>query len=299
MELSHAESVLSFNCEGETLLGIVSTPKSTAQTSELGIVIVVGGPQYRAGSHRLFVRLARSLAGATYTTLRFDYAGMGDSSGSQRDFLAINSDILAAIDALTLTRPYLKRIVLFGLCDAASACLLYCEACSDPRVCGLILLNPWVRSAQSLARTQVKHYYLQRLRERGFWMKLLSGRVAASAVLGLVDNLKISIRKTATPENIDKSFQTRMAAAWADPRRAILLVLSEQDHVAKEFTEICEISPDWHGKLTSPHVNIKILTSADHTISAHAKKDELISAITAWLDQQTKAQSKAESDAKY
>lgn len=284
MQLSYTERVLSFSCQGEALLGVVSTPKILDQKSGLGVIIVVGGPQYRAGSHRLFVRLARSLAGAGFTTMRFDYSGMGDSGGAQRDFLAVSPDIKASIEALVLARPDLQRIVLLGLCDAASASLLYCEDCNDPRICGLVLLNPWVRSNQSLARTQVKHYYLQRLRQPEFWKKLLSGRVAASALGGLAGNLKTAIRTTANSQSTDLSFQSRMAKAWADSRRPILLVLSEQDHVAKEFLEICRTAPDWQGKLASTHVEIKHLVSADHTISAKSKKDELITTITAWLD---------------
>ena len=50
------ETALTFACQGETLLGVLSEPPSPTDTCML---IVVGGPQYRAGSHRLFVQLAR------------------------------------------------------------------------------------------------------------------------------------------------------------------------------------------------------------------------------------------------
>ena len=36
------------------------------------------------------------------------------------------------------------------------------QATRDPRVAGLALLNPWVRSDAGLARARVKHYYRQR-----------------------------------------------------------------------------------------------------------------------------------------
>ena len=39
------------------------------------MVIVVGGPQYRAGSHRQFTLLARHIAAAGYPVLRFDARG--------------------------------------------------------------------------------------------------------------------------------------------------------------------------------------------------------------------------------
>ena len=78
------ETVLAFPCEGERLLGVVSAPEDALVTGDLGVVIVVGGPQVRAGSHRQFVQLARHLAAQGLPTLRFDVRGMGDSSGPQR-----------------------------------------------------------------------------------------------------------------------------------------------------------------------------------------------------------------------
>jgi hypothetical protein len=45
------------------------------------VVIIVVGPQYRAGLHRQFVSLARTLSTAGFLVLRYDYRGMGDSDG--------------------------------------------------------------------------------------------------------------------------------------------------------------------------------------------------------------------------
>ena len=68
------ESVLSFVCEGEPLVGILAEPDGTP--AEVGVVIIVGGPQYRAGSHRQFTLLARHLAARGFAVLRFDYRSM-------------------------------------------------------------------------------------------------------------------------------------------------------------------------------------------------------------------------------
>ena len=64
MSLDYSESVLTFRCESDELLGIVSVSLANESANDVGIIIVVGGPQYRAGSHRQFVQLARSLAGS-------------------------------------------------------------------------------------------------------------------------------------------------------------------------------------------------------------------------------------------
>ena len=91
-----------------------------------GIVIVVaGGPQYRAGAHRQFVSLARRLAARGYPVLRFDLRGMGDSGGSHLGYQHSEPDIRAAIDTLTAEQPEVDEVVLFGECESASGILFY------------------------------------------------------------------------------------------------------------------------------------------------------------------------------
>jgi alpha/beta superfamily hydrolase len=71
-----AERVILFPCAGETLIGILAMPEVSR---DVGVIILVGGPQYRVGGHRQNVQLARRLSEAGYVTLRFDYRGTGDS----------------------------------------------------------------------------------------------------------------------------------------------------------------------------------------------------------------------------
>jgi exosortase A-associated hydrolase 1 len=280
---SYQESVLSFACEGESLLGIVSTP-TKEEANGIGVIIVVGGPQYRIGSHRLFVRLARSLADKGFTVLRFDYRGMGDSSGTLRDFQAVNLDIKAAIDALLKTKPSLLQIVLWGLCDGASASLLYCDNTQDSRVHGLVVLNPWARSAASLARTQVKHYYLQRLRQLDFWKKLSSGKVAITALRDLAKSIQKSLKSSDQQNATQISFQDRMARAWTHSDRKILLLLSEQDYTAKEFLEVRQSSQSWSKAIQSKNTQQIELKGADHTLSNCESAHQAFTAIEDWLN---------------
>jgi uncharacterized protein len=274
------EEALALSCDGEQMLGILSTPLADA-SCDVGVVIVVGGPQTRVGSHRQFVMLARHLAANGLAVLRFDVRGMGDSTGPLRGFEDISPDIGVAIDSLTRHVPTVRRVVLWGLCDGASASLLYLAHRSDPRVAGLCLLNPWVRSAASQARTQVKHYYRDRLRQRDFWLKLARGQVAISAIRELWQKLS-QARSTPT----DDSFQGRMAEAWRRFAGPTLLVLSGNDYTAREFLEYTSRHPAWVGLLQRTTVTTLHAEEADHTFSDRAQQSKLEHAVSSWLGNQ-------------
>lgn len=281
------EAALSFSCADQTLFGILAHPE---QPQDLGIVIVVGGPQTRVGSHRQFVLLSRALAAAGYPVLRFDVRGMGDSSGAQRSFEAITPDIGAAIDALQSASPTVKRIVLWGLCDAASAALLYCDETHDPRIAGLCLLNPWVRSAATLAKTQVKHYYGQRLLQKEFWVKLLSGRLN---VVGALAELLHKLGQATAKTEPHLGFQERMARGWKDFTGPILLILSGNDYTAKEFLEYATGAASWRGLLEQAGVTRFDLPNADHTFSSAKWRDTVAESCLRWLDTISERQPRA------
>ena len=275
------DEALTFDCAGERLFGILSRPEAARDT---GVVIVVGGPQTRVGSHRQFVLLARTLAAAGFPVLRFDVRGMGDSAGAQRSFDALTPDIRAAIDTLQSHYPEMRRIVLWGLCDAAAAALLYLDETADPRIAGLCLLNPWVRSAASLARTQVKHYYGQRLLQREFWAKLASGKLnVLAAVAELLRKLgQASGKAKAGPQ---LSFQQRMARSLGGFSGRTLLILSGDDYTAKEFLEYTASDAAWRGLLDRPDLTRVDIAAADHTFSSHEWRKTVENACLDWLIQ--------------
>jgi len=279
------ERALLMPCEGERLLAVLTSPADLTPRQSSGVLVVVGGPQYRAGSHRQFVQLAHAFAGHGFPVLRFDARGMGDSTGALHDFLHQTPDIGAAIDTLC-QRAGVERVLLWGLCDGASAALLYLHERADPRVTGLCLLNPWVRSAQSLARTHVRHYYRQRLLEPAFWRKLLRGGVAVKAARDLVGNLRAARSGRVSP-TASLPFQDRMAAAWRAFAGPIQLVLSGNDLTAREFVEFTRQSPAWHGLTQGRNVTPLDMPDVDHTFSGPGQKEALEQAVLQWWQQQT------------
>lgn len=274
------EDALVFDCAGESLVGILG---GAGLAASRGVLIVVGGPNYRAGSGRQFTLLARRLAESGVPTLRFDYRGMGDSGGDARTFERVSDDIRCAIDRFVAAVPGLKDVVIWGLCDAASAALMYAHA--DARVSGLVLLNPWVRTTQGLARVHLKHYYVQRLFQASLWQKLARGefdfRGAASALRRIVAEALGA--RGAGSSQAEVSFLERMERGLRDFRGKVLLILSGNDLTAQEFKDFVAASKRWQDLLAREGVSRQDLPDANHTFARRDWRDQVERWTEAWV----------------
>ena len=278
--MSGRETPFAFTCRGDSLVAIYHQATGAPRR---GVVIVVGGPQYRVGSHRQFVLLARALAESGIPVLRFDYRGMGDSEGEFAGFEAIDLDIAAAIDAFVAHCPSLREIVLWGLCDAASASLFYAH--QDARVRGLVLMNPWVRTTSGEAKTYLKHYYTARLLDGAFWRKLLSGRFEFGAslrsFLGMVRKAGSGAASSLPAQpmlagDTTRPLPDRMAEGLRRFDGRVLLMMSGNDLTAREFEDAARASPLWRQLLAAPRVTQRRLEAADHTFSRREWRDQVI-----------------------
>lgn len=280
--MSYSERAVSFDCAGEQLLGVVSLPSAG---SDLGVLIVVGGPQYRVGSHRQFVHLARHLASAGFPVMRFDTRGMGDSSGVFPGFENIGLDIDCAVKALRLEVPSIRRVVLWGLCDAASAVMI--NAASMEGIASIVLLNPWVRTAETLATTEVKHYYHKRLLDPAFWRKLMSGRVAVISslreYLGKLAQQLFQRKKSGHHESESGDFREKMVRGWKAFAGSSLLILSGRDLVAAEFKGFASSHPVLSQLCQQGGVISREFLEADHTFSGRKHCQDVEAATLAWL----------------
>jgi exosortase A-associated hydrolase 1 len=286
--MTGVERAITFDCAGESLVGVLAQPPADTQCSDIGVLIVVGGPQYRAGSHRQYVRLARLLAADGHVVLRFDVRGMGDSTGAPRSFEALDEDIAAARKALLHAAPQVRRLVLWGLCDGASAALLYCARRRPQDIAGLCLVNPWLRSVETRARTQFRVYYRQRLLEREFWLKLASGGIALRALRELTANLRAAFARDGPSRRADAAdapgdFRRQMALGWQRFNGAILLVLCSADFTAREFLDGSSTLPEWSGALSRSGVTRLDVPDSDHTYSTAAAREIVETGARRWL----------------
>jgi exosortase A-associated hydrolase 1 len=275
------EIPLLFDVDGATLFGVASVP---AEPAQIGVVIVVGGPQYRVGSHRQFVLLARALADAGIATLRFDCRGMGDSEGVAAGFEAIGPDIQGAIDAFMGVVPEVRSIVLWGLCDGATAAAFY--AADDPRIAGLALYNPWVRTVAGESRVLLRNYYSVRLLAPDFWRKALAGRLQFRAsLIEFVRRIGQTVRRDPASPQKDAmhALPDRLARAVARFKRPMLVGLSGNDFVAAEFKSSCVSNEQLGSCFRQGHVTRADFAQADHTFSNGTWRREVEATSIAWI----------------
>ena len=184
--------------------------------------------------------------------MRFDYRGMGDSTGGPSSFDDVAADIAAAIDTMQASCPSLRHVVLCGLCDAASASLIYWQVTRDSRVAGMVPAEPVgpIRSEPGPGAHQAL------LRQAAF------GK-------GILDEARAGTRRR-RPRNPRSHrefprgsrvhdggkarrrfiFQDRMAAGLRTFDGPVLLVLSGRDLTAKEFVTMAR--PIHSGRVCSP-----------------------------------------------
>jgi uncharacterized protein len=277
--MPYEERALAFRCGGDTLVGIASVP---AAPGTRGVLIVVGGPQYRVGSHRQFALLARHLAAHGIAAMRFDYRGMGDSDGDERDFETIQDDIRAALDAFVDAVPGVRDVVLWGLCDGASAAAMY--APDDARVRGLVLLNPWVRTDDGVARTTLKHHYRDRLRDPAFWRKLAHGKFDyAGSLASMLKLVRTAFAGRTAADDAQASLPERMRQGLHAFGGHTLLVIGGADLTGREFCDVAGSTPAWKRLLSAPRVTWRRLEDADHTFSRRAWRDQVAEWTREWV----------------
>lgn len=278
--MRYQEDGLVFACEGDSLVGVVAVPERPLET---GVLIIVGGPQYRVGSHRQFVLLSRYLARQGIACMRFDNRSMGDATGDERDFEDIDDDLAAAMDAFVGAVPQVRNVVLWGLCGGASAACVY--APRDVRVKGLILLNPWFRTTESQAKTYLKHYYTDRLRDPAFWKNLVTGKVGVgSALAGFLDTVrKAKLTKPAGEVagqvkhlNLLEQMLQGLAASGCEST----VILSGRDYVARECDEVLIPHPKFVALVARGQTKVRRMAEADHTFSS-PEMHELLERVTA------------------
>lgn len=280
------EKAFTFQVENNhKVVGIIHNPDQLLST--VGLLIIVGGPQYRIGSHRQYVHLARHCAARGIAVMRFDYQGIGDSEGNYPGFEHITQDIHHAVEEFLSQTPHIKSVAIWGLCEGASAILL--GGGQHKAVSHIILANTWVRGESSLAKAYVKHYYLDRLKSPDFWKKTFSGHLnIKSALSGLFNNIKKAFAPKEKSDPVktdqdDRPFPDKMLSGLMDYQGHVMLIQSEQDLVAREFDDLVSTHKGWKKALEGQNITRTDIAETDHTFSSEEWRRQVADVTANWL----------------
>jgi exosortase A-associated hydrolase 1 len=260
--------LLSFPCEG-ALVGA----SLDAADGGTGVLIVTGGTQTRIGSHRIFERLGRALAGAGHPCFRFDRRGVGDSEGEDKDFRGNASDINAAVASFREQCPGVERVFGFGLCDGATSLALHGAAAG---LAGLILVNPWLVEAESgaPAAAAIKHHYRRRLLSLEGWKKILTGSISYKKLLKGI----VKVAADRGPGGLAGEAADGLAAAAL----SVELILARDDATAVAAANAWHAS-DFAKRIAALPVHVTTIESDSHTFArpgdAEALRDACLDAI--------------------
>jgi len=129
-----------FEADDVTCEGILVRPETVAQAP--GLVVCHPHPLYGGDMHNAVVRgLVEAFAAADFAVLRFNFRGVGQSTGRYDEGIGEQQDARAAVEWLSAQAGVdPARLFLAGYSFGARVTLA--RAATDPRLCGFIAVAP-------------------------------------------------------------------------------------------------------------------------------------------------------------
>jgi pimeloyl-ACP methyl ester carboxylesterase len=261
----------------KSLIGIMTQPVPAPSGEHPAIVILNTGIIYRIGHNRMYVALARTLAEAGYTVLRFDMSGIGDSDNRSDGLAPLETnlaDIRDVVDWLAATLR-VRRVILIGLCSGADHAILF--ASSDCRVAGVVLIDPNLPIYGS-------GYFRRHILRRRTWTNFFNGRGFFWSFLQ--KNFARTIEITGEDEGVQ----------WQNPITRSQLLHAFQN-CAKVDIKILTILTGWNRAAYKVLINLvkrkgserltrlEYFDRCDHTFTFEADRTRLSDVMMEWIRQ--------------
>ncbi|ERJ18529.1 Alpha-beta hydrolase fold protein [Salinisphaera shabanensis E1L3A] len=267
------ETPLIFGHESH-LVGILCEPDEPARKERPALMFLNAGLEHRVGPRGLSVAVARALADAGFASLRFDYAGMGESRKPQSPLAVERRDELqvecAAAIELLHERVGCSRVVLFGLCSGADDA--HHVALSQSAVAGMIQID----GHAAITAGFKWRYIAQRLSSPRRWQNWFERKFGTPsdtdhAVIEGIDFFEMPDRDTLAGDlSTLVARDVRLFYAYSGATHGYY------NHAGQLRNALADIE-------LGDHLHEQFLPSADHTFSRNAERMRLIEAVIGWL----------------
>jgi alpha-beta hydrolase superfamily lysophospholipase len=268
-----------------SLVGILTRAAGpSGRTDAPAIVIFNTGIMHRVGHHRMYVTMSRALASAGYTVLRFDFSGIGDSPPATDGRSPLDTclaDIREVLDTLERDRQA-SRFILAGLCSGANHAVLYAH--TDPRVAGLVLLDPTIPPTPRF----YWHYILERLTNWRNWMSVLTGRSGVIRLFLTQTWHRTRPQQSAaiTLQNLQFSPHLERCYREAVENGVQMLVVFTADSTRQTYREqLLEAFPRVPFK---DQLRLELFKGSDHLFIREEERSRLTALINDWADSITR-----------
>jgi pimeloyl-ACP methyl ester carboxylesterase len=274
------------------LVGVITAPEA-AEHDPTGpaVIMLNAGRVHRVGPSRLYVKTARRLAAAGFMVLRFDFSGIGDSS-ARHDHLPFDKSVIQETqDAMQYVSEVhgRTRFILLGLCSGANRALV--AASCDPRVVGVVLLNPQPVPSEELRATlldrEFTRYFWRIFCHPRLWLRVLhqeweNGFWRVWKIIYIQLTKACMWRNTRAHNALEKAAASVIAhlRTLIERNTCMLLVYSEDD-LGLDYlqmlpgTEILQLK-------SHDHVDIEVISRSDHTFTTIQNQESLMEIILNW-----------------
>jgi len=284
--------------EAKNLVGIIHRP-AHANIHYPVMIMINGGLIHRVGPNRLYVKLARTLGVAGWTSFRFDLSGLGDSATAWQQSESGNDvhDAKEAMDFIALTYG-IHEFILMGICSGAD--VAFHTALKDTRVVGVIPINGYFYELEEMYDVVKKaneavalRYYKKNMFSIARWQKIVRGR---SSVLSL-KNLS-GILNSITNIAKQKFKPAAYAGSGVVRKNQPEFKIDNWDILLKRSTKLYHIFSEGsdaydafvltaamrlQSYIQSGKIGYTLIRDADHTCTLVWSQEYLIMLIKTWL----------------
>ena len=294
------------NRHNRSLFGILHNP---SPNSDLNICVVLLSPgvKSRVAPHRLYVKMARRYVSLGFMVARFDFSGLGDSQGENRETSLVdlyNSVQLGkfvedTIDVLNwLENNYgQRRFILAGLCGGAITGLH--TGVKDPRVMGLLSLGmPVVLEGNGVDKRLFmtphqlesnRSSFIRKAFRINAWKRLFSFEsdfklLYLSFVAPFLNRLHgrvDAVDRQAVTDNLNPLFHLNFKEFTE--RKKVLLVFGESDKLLWDYREKYMARYQSSFNKLAHNIETRIIPKANHILSFREWTEEMLDISESWL----------------
>ncbi len=267
---------------GGSLIGILCEPDSAAQRREGAPAVLLSnvGMNQRIGPFRLNVDLARLAADAGFTSLRFDFSGLGDSTvrtTSAGDTERWREDIREAM-TLVEKKTGIRQFAPVALCSGVDP--THDIALADDRIAGAVFIDGyafptrrhWLHQRVLKApRPRAWELYVKRRAPQLFGLN-------AEAVRWMFERSTGVFVRTPMPR---EQFMRDLETLLAKGKRLFFVYTGAYEH---SFSHEQQFHDMVHPVPTLGRVRVARAVSADHTFALIDDRRKLIDLCCSWLE---------------